>query len=109
MAWMSIESWLAKKWSQMIAESAISGRRKKRLEDGRSWTAEVITESLGLLGKLDDKEIEKFSRFRRTRNDVVHESYNPVQAEALQILEAASEIAIASLADAGVSIRDSGR
>lgn len=92
MAWLIIESWLDKTWSDVLNEKMVSKTRQKQLREGNRFTAEVKSEVLNLLGRIDRDQLTKITRFRKRRNDVVHHGYDPVQSESQDALEFATEL-----------------
>ena len=95
MAWLIIESWLDKAWSDVLNEKMVSKTRQKQLREGNRFTAEVKSEVLNLLGRIDRDQLSKTTRFRKRRNNVVHEGYDPVQSESQEALEFATELCLA--------------
>jgi hypothetical protein len=77
--WAIIERLLQELWTnyqkineQRDGEVFISGGRKKRLNDGRTFTAAVITETLSFGGLLPLDLYTKLNRVRKIRNDWMH-------------------------------------
>ena len=92
MAWLVIESWINKTWTETVEAQDMSRHRRERLADGNTFTAEIKAETLNLMGKIDPGELSKLSLFRRRRNRVVHEGYSPTQREAQEAMEFARDI-----------------
>ena len=92
MSWLIIESWLDKAWSDALNEKKVSKTRQKRLGEGNRFTAEIKSEILNLLGHIDRHQLSKITTFRKRRNDVVHEGYEPVLSESLEGLGFATEL-----------------
>ena len=100
MAWMVIESWLAREWTAVVEEFKTSASHRDRLTDSRTWTAAVKAETLRMLNVIDSSQLHAITAYRNKRNDVIHDSYDPNASEAETILEFARELTLRALPDA---------
>jgi len=71
-AWMSCEQLLDYFWQDHVLRRALDGAHRKRLEDGRTFSAAVQAEGLRLMGLMRDRTYELVSRARKQRNDLVY-------------------------------------
>jgi hypothetical protein len=79
MAWTTIEVFLNDAWKKLQDEkdknkgghTAISKDRRKLL-NGRDYTASIISQMLSLSGIIDDEILERLDDARRKRNDFAH-------------------------------------
>ncbi len=90
-AWTIIERLLQQLWESYIEDnrkreidgrevSFINGERKKRLEDGRNFTASVISEIVSLVNYLSFQLYKELMTLRKARNDWIH-GLKPVTAK----------------------------
>ena len=100
MAWMVIESWLAREWTAIVEKFKTSRSHRDRLSDSRTWTAIVRAETLRMLKVIDLSQLRAITAFRNKRNDVIHDSYDPNASEAETILEFARKLTLRALPDA---------
>lgn len=78
-SWAIVENLLNMMWDEYQTANAhrdgkpfIAGSRKRRLQDGRTFTASVIAETLSLLGLLELELYSDLNEVRRRRNDWMH-------------------------------------
>lgn len=78
--WTIAERIINDLWKQMQqdrevheGEIFIDGARRKRLKDGRTYTAAVMTEVLSLLGYISKKTYDDICAVRKARNDWMHD------------------------------------
>lgn len=78
--WTIIERMINELWKQLQddhesrgGELFIDGKRRKRLEDGRTYTAAVMTEILSFLDYIPKNLYDDLSAVRKLRNDWMHD------------------------------------
>ncbi|WP_124712549.1 hypothetical protein [Mycolicibacterium nivoides] len=77
--WTIIERLINRLWQRMQSENRtrdsvefIDGKRSKRLNDGRTFTAAVMSEMLSFQGYLDLETYNEIATIRRARNNWMH-------------------------------------
>jgi hypothetical protein len=77
--WTVIERLINELWAKLQADHAskdgkvfIDGKRRERLNDGRSFTASVMSEFLSFLGYLPKDVYDDMTAVRRVRNNWMH-------------------------------------
>jgi hypothetical protein len=104
MAWMVIETWLFHEWRRVVDTSSTSKAHRSRLNDGRTWTAAVISETLRMLNVIDAAQLQRITEYRNKRNAVIHSSHKPKSGEAEAVVVFAEELTHASLLACGVKV-----
>lgn len=99
--WSIVEALQNRLWAQTISAASvpkgghtvINAERRKRLQ-GRDYTASVVSQTLSLMGKIDDSRLAAMDAARSARNKFAHElaTISPDSA-ALPLSTAASMIA----------------
>ena len=92
MSWLVVETWLRREWINALKDQGVSKSRMKKLTETGTWTADVMSEALSLLGNIDVGMLSSLSSHRRRRNKVVHEGYSPSEKEAQQALDFAVKL-----------------
>jgi hypothetical protein len=98
--WTVIEKLQQRLWTQLQhdhqirkGETFIGATRRKRLNDGRAFTAAVISEVLSLMGYLPFDLHEMLDLVRKSRNDWMHNLKVPDGSDARTASEAAQALA----------------
>jgi hypothetical protein len=71
-AWMSCEQLLSHLWEKHVAGGGFDAAHRKRLRDGRTYSAAVQAESLRLVGVMPKETYEALTRARSQRNKLAH-------------------------------------
>lgn len=101
MTWLVVESWINKTWSEALFAKDVIGKRRKRLSNNSTYTSEIKSETLNLLGLIGDQQLTRLTSIRRQRNNVVHEGYAPSRQEAHSAIEFATNILKSHLISSG--------
>jgi hypothetical protein len=72
-AWMTCEQLLSHLWEENVASAGLDGAHRKRLRDGRTFSAAVQAETLRVIGRIPDDTYNVVSRARKQRNDLAHD------------------------------------
>jgi hypothetical protein len=98
--WAITEKLLQELWSkyqddnkQRDGEDFITGDRRKRLQDGRTFTAAVISETLSFADYIPHKLYVKMGKTRKARNDWIHPPGKPItRKHAIESTEVCQEM-----------------
>lgn len=93
LSWTIAEHFLDFIWNNnILSKSKIKGKRKKKLEDYRSFTSSIKLEILELKGILKQLDYQVLDDFRKTRNDAIHKLKDVKYEEAFSILQVSKNI-----------------
>jgi hypothetical protein len=70
--WAVIERLVNELWNVMIKEESITGQRRDRLDDSRTFSAAVMIETLALLSRIPSDIYEDITKIRQARNRWMH-------------------------------------
>jgi hypothetical protein len=70
--WTVVERMVNELWDAMIKDESITGQRRERLEDSRTFTAAVMIEILALLKRIATDLYEDITKVRQARNRWMH-------------------------------------
>ncbi|MFH1933991.1 MAG: hypothetical protein ABIN18_20770 [Pseudomonadota bacterium] len=71
MSWFILETYINDEWEKLLAIKEITGKRKKILQ-GRDYTASVKTEILETHGVITPDRYESLNKIRKVRNAIAH-------------------------------------
>jgi len=94
LSWITIERYINMLWQKFLEEKQYEGRRKDFLNDHRTWTAASKIELLNTIGLVDQKDYDSINKYRKARNDFVHDDKDIKQELALECLEFTKYIVI---------------
>lgn len=72
LAWTLIERQLGEMWHEHLRGKSITGKRRSKLENSLTWTADHKVETLHMSGALGDDDYAELDRLRQQRNAIVH-------------------------------------
>lgn len=85
--WLVIENWILVTWRDILSSGGRSAKAIKKLEDERNWTAGVMSETLQLTGRITDKQLGQIIKWRKLRNDIVHNGLSPSDDDAKGVID----------------------
>lgn len=93
LAWMASEKLIGELFSKYLsAEEKFKGKRRKKLKDGRTFSAAIVLEMLELGGSIEEDLYKKLEEVRQARNKWIH-SLDTVSSElASQSLRSSEEL-----------------
>lgn len=74
-SWFVVEWYIGRLWDDFIDKKFITGDRK-RLLNGRDYTASIVIEHLHLQDIIDEENYLKINKLRKNRNKIAHEFIN---------------------------------
>jgi hypothetical protein len=90
--WMIIEAFLGELWEGHIESLQRSSRDKNMLEDHSRWTTYHHVEMPSAIAMMDPGTRNLFHRFRKKRNDIIHNKEAVTEEEAFKCLHAGWKI-----------------
>jgi hypothetical protein len=79
MAWSVVEAILNLKWKQLLKNADVKNeghtsfnKDRRKLLEGRDYTASIISQMLSITGNLNDELLQKADHARKQRNDFAH-------------------------------------
>lgn len=91
MVWLIVEQHLHELWSEVI-NSLTNKRKHKFLRQPSYWSVDHSIEFLNLTKCLSCEEYDKLMRFKKKRNDIVHEMASVSREDAESLLKYVDEI-----------------
>ena len=72
LSWILLEKYIHKKWSAHLTKKCVVGDKRRRDKLKKSWTADVIIETMNLSDQIDNKDYLELIELKSIRNNFVH-------------------------------------
>lgn len=87
LSWITIERYINMLWQSFLKEKGYKSKRLEFLKDFRTWTAASKIELFNVIGVINQEDYDSINKYRKARNDFVHDKKTIKQELALECLE----------------------